>query len=149
MNNITYGNNFIFTCGRLDKLDRMITSISIPTVSLGETIFPTRTHDISTPGNKMTFDPINVEFMLDENFDNYKQILDWMNEIRAYTGSSISELMDDATLEILSNNATPIKTIKFKGIYPTVLTEVLMSTQNSTTPQSSMLTLALTDFVIV
>jgi len=148
MQNSTLRNNFIFTCGKLPVLQGTVTSVSLPTISMSETQFPTRVHDIVVPSTKVIYDPINIEFVIDEQFDNYKEAFDWIQELRVYRGSDIRDLTSDATLQILSNNKQPLKRIRFEGMFPTILSEVLFTTQDSGgEAQTCNLTLAYTQFL--
>ena len=42
---------------------------------------PTPLKDISMPGDKLTYQSLDVSFLVDENLNNYKEIHDWMTGI--------------------------------------------------------------------
>lgn len=98
----------------------------------------------------MTYDPLNVEFLIDEQFDNYKELFDWMQKCRAYKGNDFQDIWSDATLTILSNNKQPLKKIRFEGVFPVILAEAQFTTQDAEpTEHICNITFAYTQFQFV
>ena len=71
--------NFDLSINKLPKTRYFCTAINIPTINMSET-----THDTTLaiqshlPGDKITFDPLNVKFVVDEDMTNYKEIFNWI-----------------------------------------------------------------------
>lgn len=110
-------------------------SVNVPGVTLGEAIQPNPFLDLKLPGDKLTFDPLILNFIVQENLANYIELFNWIFNIghpedlasyksiaRADESKSIkSNLYSDATLFILSNKHNPIVKVKFIDVYPTAL----------------------------
>ena len=69
---------FRFKMTKLPNVEFFIQSANIPGISLGETSMPTPLKDISMPGDKLTYQTLEVSFLVDENLNNYKEIHDWI-----------------------------------------------------------------------
>ena len=72
---------FRFKMTKLPTVEFFVQSANIPGITLGETSMPTPLKDISMPGDKLTYQSLEVSFLVDENLNNYKEIHDWMTGI--------------------------------------------------------------------
>ena len=72
---------FRFKMTKLPTVEFFIQTANIPGISLGDTTLPTPLKDISMPGDKLTYQSLDVSFLVDENLNNYKEIHDWMTGI--------------------------------------------------------------------
>jgi len=130
--NDAYGRNYQFHFGKIPNTSFQLTSCPLPTISMGQMLYPTPLHDIPMPGEKITFDPCTLEFVIDENFESYLELFRWIQDMRsgAATAKNTADLLSDATLTILTNNMLPILSFDFIGMFPTVLGEVNFTQQN-------------------
>lgn len=138
--NTTSSNNFQMFIGRCPNVTFNLTTIPIPTISIGPTIVPTREGDYPIPSTKPTFDPLNVEFIIDETYENYSELLGWINEMRAGgKDGNISSLVSDIQIVILSNSKNPVRVFNFRDAFPTILNEISLSygDDDSTIPITS------------
>ena len=69
---------FRFKMTKLPTVEFFVQSANIPGITLGETSMPTPLKDISMPGDKLTYQTLDVSFLVDENLNNYKEIHDWI-----------------------------------------------------------------------
>ena len=72
---------FRFKMTNLPNVEFFVHTANIPGISLGDTTLPTPLKDISMPGDKLTYQSLDVSFLVDENLNNYKEIHDWMTGI--------------------------------------------------------------------
>ena len=72
---------FRFKMTKLPTVEFFVQSANIPGITLGDTTLPTPLKDISMPGDKLTYQTLEVSFLVDENLNNYKEIHDWMTGI--------------------------------------------------------------------
>jgi len=72
---------FRFKMTKLPTVEFFVQSANIPGITLGDTTLPTPLKDISMPGDKLTYQSLDVSFLVDENLNNYKEIHDWMTGI--------------------------------------------------------------------
>jgi len=72
---------FRFKMTKLPNVEFFVQSANIPSIALSELSMPTPLKDISMPGEKITYQPLEVSFLVDENLNNYKEIHDWITGI--------------------------------------------------------------------
>ena len=72
---------FRFKMTKLPTVEFFVQTANIPGITLGDTTMPTPLKEISMPGDKLTYQTLEVSFLVDENLNNYKEIHDWMTGI--------------------------------------------------------------------
>ena len=125
------------------KVDFLSQSANIPQISMGTAIQPSYLKDIPVPGDKVLYDDLTVNFLVDEKMENYLAIHKWItglgypesigqfsqlkkDDLR--TDASASDDADpryfefsDATLQILNSNYKPSVLINFQDAFPVSL----------------------------
>ena len=69
---------FAFKIMKLPTDEFFITQANIPGVNLGEAIFPTPLKQIPTQGDELTFDNLEISFLVDEKLTNYRELHQWL-----------------------------------------------------------------------
>ena len=69
---------FRFKCTKLPEVEFTCQTANIPGISLGSATQPTPLVDIPIPGDKISFQSLYINFLVDENLNNYKEIHDWL-----------------------------------------------------------------------
>jgi hypothetical protein len=69
---------FRFKCTKLPEVEFTCQTANIPGISLGGATQPTPLVDIPIPGDKISFQSLDINFLVDENLNNYKEIHDWL-----------------------------------------------------------------------
>ena len=70
---------FKFTITKLPKVEFFCTAVNLPGISLEGTMAqPTPLKDIPVPGDKLSYGALNMDFMVDENLENYREIHGWL-----------------------------------------------------------------------
>ena len=69
---------FRFKCSKLPEVEFTCQTANIPGISLGSATQPTPLVDIPIPGDKISFQSLDINFLVDENLNNYKEIHDWL-----------------------------------------------------------------------
>ena len=131
---------FNFILNRAPKVAYFGSSVEIPSMSLGVANFANYLKDIPLPGDKMEFSDFNLNFLVDENLENYMEIQHWMRglgfpeslkEIYDYQkeksdidqpDKSQLNLYSDGTLTILDSNMRPKFKVIFENMFPYNLT---------------------------
>jgi hypothetical protein len=136
---------FRFEILYLPLVEYFIQSANVPGIQLGTATVPSPLYDYPVPGDTLTFDPLNISFLVDENLNNFNELHKWIS--RLGFGESHQEFADllqegtpsqrtssskgiqrplpevgtysDATLTILSSKNIPKTEIRFKNIFPT------------------------------
>ena len=69
---------FAFKILKLPTVEFFITQANIPGVNLGESIFPTPLKQIPMQGDDLTFDNLEISFLVDEKLTNYRELHQWL-----------------------------------------------------------------------
>ena len=71
--------NFDLVINKLPKTRYFCVGATLPNVNFSEASLDTKLAITSyVPGDKITFDPLNVRFIVDEDMTNYKEIFNWI-----------------------------------------------------------------------
>ena len=106
-----------FDVAALPKTSFFVQTVNLPGVTLeGATIATPQLQNFSRHTGIITYDPLNVTFLIDEYLKNWQEVFQWMvGEENKYTS---------AVLTILSSSMNPTMELHFKDIFPTSLSEV-------------------------
>ena len=69
---------FAFKIMKLPTVEFFITQANIPGVNLGDSIFPTPLKQIPVQGDDLTFDNLEISFLVDEKLTNYRELHQWL-----------------------------------------------------------------------
>ena len=70
---------FKFSILKLPKVEYFCTSVNIPGIELSSGgVQATTLKDIPIPGNKLTYEPLQMRFIVDENLENFQEIHGWL-----------------------------------------------------------------------
>ena len=136
-------NNFKLLIDKVPTVEYYVRTVNIPGVQFGETVQSAGVGlDAFFPGDKATFDTLEVSFLVDEDLGNFIEIYNWIDSIvplsdPALYGSftetaksntnrlqSVSDDLNqysDITLVINTNKNIPNRYIRFHDCFPTAL----------------------------
>ena len=70
---------FKFNILKLPKVEYFCTAVNLPGITLsGSPIQATPLKDIPLPGDKLTYEPLSMTFIVDENLENFQEIHGWL-----------------------------------------------------------------------
>tara|TARA_R110001592_G_scaffold52601_7_gene161039 strand:- start:6375 stop:6962 length:588 start_codon:yes stop_codon:yes gene_type:complete len=69
---------FKFTINKLPTVEFFTFAANVPGVTLGDAIFPTPFKAIPIQGDDLTFDNLEITFLVDEQLNNYKELHQWL-----------------------------------------------------------------------
>jgi len=69
---------FKFSILKLPKVEYFCTSVNVPGISLGDAVQATSLKNIPIPGDKLTYEPLQMTFLVDENLENFQEIHGWL-----------------------------------------------------------------------
>ena len=70
---------FKFSILKLPKVEYFCTSVNIPGINLGGNLTQaTPLKDVPIPGDKLTYEPLQMNFLVDENLENFQEIHGWL-----------------------------------------------------------------------
>jgi len=148
------GTQWRLAFNRLPKTTWFCTAANIPGLTLGEAQYATPMSDMFVTGDKLTFETLNITFIVDEELQNYRELWDWIvgigspvnhsqwettlskgdGAIRSFatpdadprTKSTYEEsnLYSDATLIVYNSKNMAKVDVKFKNMFPTSLSSL-------------------------
>jgi hypothetical protein len=132
-------NKFDFTLERIPNFTFLVQSASLPNMSLSASNFQTPLVNIQIPGTMLTFAPLTISFIVDENMESWYEIYNWMfqlgnpeelNKIGNLTGvpGALNNIVSDANLIIKTNSNNPNWRVRFHDLFPTDIGEINFST---------------------
>lgn len=113
---------------------------SLPSLNAAGVETPYKNHQGVVPSNRIDYDPLNVNLLVDEDYENWDYLRLWMHKAAGYAYNTstreppISEEMKDIDLHILNSNKQSIKIVRFFGAFPVMLGELSLET-SVTDPQ--------------
>jgi hypothetical protein len=136
--NFLSGIGFKFNLGKYPKVDFFCNTARIPEITLATVIQASYLKDIEIPGEKITYGDLTIQFLVDENMENYKIIYDWITGLgfpetaqqfkdQTTDDDGQREMMEqfaDGTLRILNSNFNEIAKVKFLDLFPVSLTSL-------------------------
>ena len=72
---------FRFGINQLPKVEFFTVAATVPSITMGEAIFPTPFKDIPVMGDKITYENLSISFIVDEYLENYISLHEWMTAI--------------------------------------------------------------------
>ena len=129
------------------KLELFGQTVSLPGIKLSVSPQPTTLGvQIPVATNTFTFESLILEFIVDENIENWKSIYDWMSSIGNISNDTDNEMYrtwaTTAYLRVLGSNYYPInKTAVFHYVIPTALSALTFrSDLGDSTPMKARVT---------
>jgi len=75
-------NNFRLLIDKVPTVEYYVRTVNIPGLTFGETVQAAGVGiDAYFPGDKVSYDTLDVSFLVDEDLENFKEIYDWMDSI--------------------------------------------------------------------
>tara|TARA_B100002019_G_scaffold256598_1_gene240093 strand:- start:1649 stop:2209 length:561 start_codon:yes stop_codon:yes gene_type:complete len=133
---------FVFILEKARKVSFLCQSAEIPTMSISEIAIPTPGFvQLPLPDGQATFANLELQFIVDENLENYMQIHNWMRAISTpeeyedrfqWIEENTRNNMDtppltfvsDGTLQVLNNNNIANFDVTFTDMFPVALSSL-------------------------
>jgi len=141
--------NFDFQINKLPKTKYFLTGATLPGMNFSETTHSTTLAIQSyVPGSQITFDPLTINFIVDEDMKNYQEIYNWIiqlgpgydtDDFQSLVGSTKSttgfsnrsgdfaEMYSDATLIVNTSSNNANVEFMFEDCFPTSLGSIEFS----------------------
>lgn len=137
----------MFSISKLSSLTYFCQEVNLPSVSIGEFEQATPFAMIPTAGDRLEYQTLNVQFLVDSEMNNYMGIFNWLNGLgfpesysqhsnflESTSNNAISEAnkeYSDASLQILGNTNRSVKIVKFVDVFPISLESLIFNSTNS------------------
>ena len=148
------GTQWRLAFNRTPKTTWFCTAANVPGITLGEAQYPTPMTDMFVTGDKLTFETLNITFIVDEELENYRELWNWIVGIgspvnhsqwstellkgdgavrqfgtddtdpRTKSTYEESNLYSDGAVIIYNSKNTPKVEVKFKDMFPISLSSL-------------------------
>lgn len=138
--NLLQPTKFLLTFSRIATTQYFCQTVNLPGVSLGEVVRVTPFLDMYSPGTKLTYEPLEMEFMVDEELLSWKNLYDWFTSMADPDGFEKRDVsrelqsikyFSDATLTVLSALNNPILRIQYTNVFPLSISDIGFDTTRS------------------
>jgi hypothetical protein len=147
-------NYFQFSIARVPNIVYFCQTANLPGIAFGEAEQPTIfSHPIKVPVGSVRFDPLVLNFKVDENLNNWIEIHNWIktnsNYIQDGAMSPYLDQASDGDLLITNSSYKPKIKISFRRLFPVKLGNIEFSTVvPDATEAVSSVTFSYTDYSI-
>ena len=69
---------FRFKIAKLPQVEFFIQTVNLPGISIGEATVQTPLYNYPMPGDEISYQSLDISFLVDENLNNYKELHDWL-----------------------------------------------------------------------
>jgi len=98
-----------------------VQTASIPEISVNAAQYATPQRTIEVSGDKVTYAPLTISFIIDENLTNYNEIHDWLFGLVTVSEDRSVSKTRDMSLLILDSHNNVSREITFTNAFPTSL----------------------------
>jgi hypothetical protein len=139
-------NGFMFSIQKLPEVNFFCQQANVPGITIGTPEFGNPFNTSPIPGDTLTYDTLNVQFLVDENMANFKSIHNWivalgfpenysqyinfLNQQELTTTSELAKNYSDATLTILGATNKPVQSILFHDLFPMSIDSLVFQSTN-------------------
>ena len=136
---------FKFTLARFPKVDFFSNTANLPGLTLGTVNAPNYLKELPLAGDRLVFEDLTVQFIVDEQLENYLAVHNWMRGLGF--PNSIEDFIDlvtdqdntiemdqqysDGNLIILNNQFNSVAKVKFEGLFPISLSGLQFDATNT------------------
>ena len=139
-------NGFNFSITKLPGVTFFCQQVQLPGITLGSPEQFNPFVNAPIPGEILTYDQLQVQFLIDNEMLNYKSVYNWLvalgfpdnydqyksfifNDKNNY--SELAKNYSDATLQILTGTNTAAATVSFKDLFPISIGSLVFQSTNS------------------
>lgn len=126
--NFLQNNGFVFSLERIPETLFRVVSCDVPGISIPPAQAGIQGATQYFPGGNSEFEELTMDFLVDENLENYEEIYHWITQQRYFIRDEFKPKNDgelsmtsDGTLVTMTNASTPNRVFSFKNMFPTSL----------------------------
>ena len=132
LNIVSFETNFT----RMPGVNYFCKRVNIPGITLGSSLLSNPFANIPIEGDTLIFEDLNVEFLVDEDLQNYLEIYNWLNSIgfpekfEDYNAQT-ENIKSDISIIVHTNKSNPNYQVTFKDVFPVSLSGISFDTDNT------------------
>ena len=115
-----FANRFrcLFLNQQYKSLDKSIIAVNLPSVATGVAIMQTPIKDVYYPGNSLEISDLIVSFQLEEDYENWKTIMEWIQENKSFDSAVQNTLFSDVSIQLAGAKKTIMYSVQLKDCFP-------------------------------
>lgn len=118
----------VFT-DKLRDFSPTIVNSNIPGLNIGVIEVPTKVITLKKPAGELTFNTLELSFIVDEKMESFETIYNWIVTLRSIDEMIQTDYFEQMTLQIYTPDGETLrKEIQFTDIFPTSLSEIIFDT---------------------
>jgi hypothetical protein len=142
--NLLQASKFLLTFDRIPNAQYFCQSANIPGLSIGQAAINSPLLDYFAPGNKITYNPFNITFLVNGDVQSWKDLHDWFRSMASpvsfdernrltqiQSNRTNLQSYSDGTLTLLSNLNNPILNVRFINMFPITLSDIMLDSKES------------------
>lgn len=120
MKDNAFANRFklVFSNMNYTDLENQISSLTIPGITGGQLIYHTPIRPMVYPGDSLEIFDMNVSFRLDEEYDTWLKLFEWITFNKSTKEIDMHLFMTDINILIHNSKFNPIFNIKLTDCFP-------------------------------
>ncbi len=118
--NPALGTSFKLEIPGFEEVNYFVQTTELPSVTMSGVDAPYQNYATNVPSNRIEFDPMNLTFLVDEDFANYEKLYHWMVET-TMTEPVVPEMMKNITLHLTNSSKNHKLSFRYHKAYPTML----------------------------
>lgn len=129
---------FRFVIKRLPKTAFHVQAATLPGLSVNPVQHNTPFKAVYVTADKAEFEQLSVEFIVDQNMENYNEIYNWIvgsafpDNYEQHSNLIAGEgLYSDATLTLMTAQGNPNKSIELVNVFPISLSSIQFDTKST------------------
>ena len=127
INNYLSPTNFTISISRIPNVEFFTQKMAVPSISSSATTFDSPLKTLYAAQTNLTYEDLSLTFIVDENMNNYKEILNWMEGLgfpedtkqRKQLDTSQDGLYSDIIATVTNSHKNPNIRFTFKNCFPT------------------------------
>ena len=129
LNVVSFESNFL----RMPNINYFCQRVSIPSISLSNTILSTPYANIPIEGDVLEFEDLTIGFIVDEDMQNYLELYNWLQSLGfpdnySQYDNETSDIKSDMNILLHTNKSNPNYSIVFKDVFPVSLGAIAFDT---------------------
>jgi hypothetical protein len=133
VNNYQFENRFrvTFLSTREDirRLSDTCVTLNLPSIIMGITPQPTSIKQIFIPGDSIDFEEVNMQFLVQENMENWLAIVDWIYRMKNPNEIDMERDVIDIGIDVLNAKHKPIIQTTLVDAFPCTVSDVPLNYQ--------------------
>lgn len=133
--NLAQENLFKLEIPNEPKFNYFLQAVELPSIMMSAVEIPNTNNQGFAPGNKVEYANLSCTFLLDEDFENYQFLHDWLRSF--IDDRPWQDIVKDLKMTILTANKIPILEFNFIMCIPTMISSISF---NTTTTENNQIT---------